>query len=221
MLYPARVRHLILLLVVALLLASPAVAGKKEKAPTVFVPDLGDEPLPEGTEVDGTTWSWSRPEYRVSLRRIDDADRQKYIRNATGSPSDPFSRQPNQSKGFLTFLLLIENLDSEYLIYQPQNSWLTSKHRNIEYPIDEGTIRSIYTIMEQELSPAYEKAIGAILDGEKMVYRGEKVHGLLVYRLPNERMKEFVVDVRLALDDGGAQEFTASYRALKKGEQQP
>ncbi len=229
--YPARVTlrtlsAITVALAATLLVGGPPVTAAskskpKEVQPPVFVPDLDRQGLPEGATLDGPTWTWSRPTYRVRLRKLEVEERQAYIRNHTGSPSDPFARQHGQSKGFLTFLLLIENLDSDYLIFQPQNSWLRSKHNKIEYPLDEGTIRSIYDLLEQEFPPAYEKAVRALLDGEKMFYRGEQVHGLLVYRLPDERVRQFTVDVKVTLDDGQAEEFTASYRALKKGEQQP
>ena len=194
---------------------------KKPRAPVVFGPDATSGKLPEGMTLDGPTWTMTTPTHRVRLRQLDEEERRRYVQNNTGSTADPFTQRPDRPRGFLTFLLLIENLNDEGLIFQPQNCWLKTTHNKIEYPLDHARIRSVYTLLEQEFPPAYEKAAGALLEGEKRLLAGDSVHGLLVYRSPHERMKRFNVDVSVTLSDGKLSSFSAPYRALKKDEENP
>lgn len=222
--YPARVKRESFSAIVGLVLALStltALAKSKPRSPSVYVPDAAIETLPEGLNLDGPTWTMSTPTFRVQLRQLDDEERRKYVLNTTGSTVDPFAGRPDRPRGFLTFLLLIENRADQGLIFQPQNCWLKTPHNKIEYPLDQVAIRSAFTMLDQEFPPAYEKAARALLEGEKRVPAGERVHGLLVYRSPHERMRRFHVDVPVTLGNGESKSFSAPYRVLKKDEQSP
>lgn len=222
--YPARVKRVSLLLALGLWLAATAAgaaANGKPRPPSVYVPNVKAGELPADVSLDGPTWTWTAPGYRVQLRQLDEEERRKYVLNTTGSNADPFAGRPDRPRGFLTFLLLIDNLSDEGLFFQPQNCWLRTPHDKIEYPLDQVAIRSAFTLFEQEFPPAYEKAAAALLEGEKRLTVGQRVHGLLVYHSPHERMKRFTVDIPLTLSNGEQKSFSAPYRVLKKDEQSP
>ena len=163
--YPARVTRKLSFLtacclaVVLPLGVSTAAAGqsgkkKKVRPPVVFVPDTESGEAVEGMTLDGPTWTMSGSTHRVRLRQLDEEERRMYVKTHTGSTADPFAQRPDRPKGFLTFLLLIENLGDEGLFFQPQNCWLHTPHNKIEYPLDQATIRSVFTMHDQEFPPA-------------------------------------------------------------------
>jgi vacuolar-type H+-ATPase subunit E/Vma4 len=66
---------------------------------------------------------------------------------------------------------------------------------------------------EAELQLA--KAETAILDGEVILYPGEKRDGLLVYRTLDPRAKRYHVEVTATLTSGEPFQFTAHYKKRK------
>ena len=194
------------------LLLAPTAEAKKKKTLIEFVP----EQLAEGPIYGEFGWMMEGPGYQIRLQRLDDAGRRAFIRETTGSGTDPFARPP-EHPGFLTFRVDLTNLGADNLSLRVEDCWLIGgKKTKVQYPIDLQTMQTNFRMMGQELPTAYEQAGQALLGSQVHPKRGETVSGLLVFRQVVDRTRQFVVELRPMTTFGQVGVHRAPYRRVKR-----
>jgi hypothetical protein len=187
----------------------PAAAGAPE-AP--FVPDAD---APGAMRLSRSTWEDRGPGFTVRVQRLDEAERQAYLKEIVGAPVDPFPSRPDEAPRYLTFLLQIENASGGSLEFQPQNCWLMTNKREILYPIGIEGLRTSHDLVGAEMAPAYERAKPGVLEDTRTLAPGQTLTGLLVYRAPLPKTKSFQLDIQFATADGEIVRLAAPYRRVK------
>ena len=177
-----------------------------------FEPDLA---AAENLTLAGTTWSRDEPTHVVHLRQLDAAERLRYIRGATGVAVDPFATPPGETPRYLTFLIVIENRNDTLLSFNALDCWLTTNRQQIETPLGLTDLSFDYQIMGLAIPAAYERVSPVMLDGTRVLAPGDKLSGLLVYHVVDERTRRFHLDVELTPPSGDELRMRAPYRRVK------
>lgn len=203
----------VLLAVAAALLAAGSLPAS-EHGYVEYAPHAEARDAPE---LRGSTWHREGETYALRLQRIDDAQRQAYIRARTGLATDPFANRPEARPRFLSFLLEIENRGDGAIHMNPGHCWLMTNRKKIETPMGLTDLSFAYKVAGASLPPAYEKVGPLLLDHPVVVPAGESAHGLLIYRNFDSKTRSYHVDVQLTLPDGDLVRFAAPYRRVKAG----
>jgi hypothetical protein len=198
-----------LLVLSAALMSLPAVAGKA--AYPEFIPSAEED----APQLDGVTWVTEQPLYAVRLTKVGDAARQKYIRSMTGMDIDPFADRPGEPPRFISFLLQVENRADGRIVFNPLQCWLFTNQSEILTPMGLSDMAFLYRTMNQELPAAYEQVDAAVLGPTRVINTSESMHGLLIYRAPKARTRNFKVDVQFTLPSGDVVKISAPYHAAK------
>jgi hypothetical protein len=198
------------LVLCAALLALPAGAGKAAYPDFVPAPDKETAP-----QLDGVTWVTDQPAYAVRLTKVGNEPRQKYIRSVTGADIDPFAARPDEPPRYISFLLQIKNRTDGRLVFNPLQCWLFTNQSEILTPMGLSDLAFLYRTMEQELPAAYEQVDAALLGPTRVINSQASLHGLLVYRAPKGRTKNFKIDVQFTLPTGDVVKISAPYDAVR------
>jgi hypothetical protein len=178
-----------------------------------FVPDAA---RPGTMELDGTTWTHDAPGLRVRVRRLDEGERQDYLRRVAGSHTDPFATAGDRPPRFATFLLEVDNRDQARLALHAESLWLVTEGDRIHHPVGLEQLAADYALVGDELPAAYEQVRPALVQGAWILSAGEKAAGLVVYPAVPPRTKRFRVDVQLTLANGDVVRVSAPYRRPKQ-----
>ena len=200
------------LVLLAALLPSGATALAGSDGPPIYEPD---REAAENLTLSGATWTRDEPTHVVHLRQVDPAERLRYIRGATGVAVDPFAPPPDQPQRFLTFLIVIENRSDTALSFNALDCWLTTNRKEIATPLGLTDLSFDFQIAGQPLPAAYERISPVMLDGTRLLAPGDKMSGLLVYRLLDPRTRRFHLDVELTPPSGDELRMRAPYRKVK------
>jgi hypothetical protein len=160
-------------------------------------------------------WIEEGPGIAVRLRLLGEAERLEYLEKTTGYRIDPYGTPPDQDPRYLSFLLEITNTGNGPLMFQSQSAWLRAGTQ-IQSPLGIDGLSSTYKVVEMKMSPAYERARPAILEGSATIHPDESVKGILVYRMVKERTKKFFIELQLTLPNGDAFRTHSPFRAVKK-----
>ena len=203
-----------ILIIIQVSPANRTAAAKGSKRPSVeYVPDSSS---PGSPVLEGASWVVEHERYTARLTRLDDAGRRAFLVEKAGAFTDPFASTDPRSVGFLTFLLELESRTEGTLVFQPQNCILVTNRKEFRYPLDLPTIESSFGLLEQEVPQSYRQARPALFDGERVLLRGERASGLLVYRGIDAKTRSFVVEFQLTTPQGKVVGFTSTYKRLKK-----
>ncbi len=160
----------------------------------------------------GRTWSASAAGYAVEIQRLDDAERQTWLRHATGSAVDPFLAPADQPRRFETFLVRVENRDAGPATFNPQDCWLVTTGNEVLYPLGLEDLAASYRQLGLDLPPAYASVGPALLSGSALLDPGATTSGLLVYPPFKPKTSRFRVDLQVTLASGDVVRLSAPYR---------
>ncbi len=166
----------------------------------------------------GSTWVGGAATWKVWIKLLDDAQRLNFIERTTGLAIDPFARRPDQPPAYHTFLVVLENLGSAGLSFNPQSCWLKTNRNKVLLPQGLADLSFNYPITGRKLPAAYETVQDALFERAVLVAPGERVSGLLIYDRVGKKTKRWDLGLRLTLPDGERAAFNAPYRRtdLKK-----
>ena len=208
-----RFRNILCLLLV-LCCALSAAAAEKQKNDYVFV----DDPEADGAAMlSGSTWVGLGPGFTLRLQRVDETQRRAYIQKVTGVATDPFASPPDQEPRFLSFLMQLENNGAGSLVFRSAQCWLVTNKAEHLNPIGMDMLRATYTVMEAEISPAYERVGSAFVPSNRTLDPGESMAGLLVYNMVKSGTRRYKVDIQITTPSGDVVPVTAPYRRVKLG----
>jgi hypothetical protein len=198
-------------LVLALCCASSSLAG--EPPEFVFVPD----PDVDGAAMlSGATWVATGPDFTLHIQRIGEEERRAFIEKITGSPTDPFASPPGKPPGFVTFVMELANQGAGNLVFRSQQCWLVTDKHEILHPIGMEGLRARYGLVGQEMGPAYERSVTAVIPTTRTLYTGDSLAGLLVYRAFKPKTKRYRLDIQITTASGDVSKVIIPYRRIKK-----
>jgi hypothetical protein len=186
----------------------PAIRAADPAVP-VFEPDVDRA---NGLTLQGQTWTSESELFAVYLREIDQQERLKYIEGATGLKIDPYAAPGDKQPRFLTFLLVVENRSETALGFNALNCWLKTNRESIQTPLGLTDLSFDYHMAGMELPPAYQRISHLLLEGAHTILPGDRLSGLLVYRVVEPKTKRYHVDVDLTPPSGEVIRITAPYR---------
>ncbi len=194
---------------------SSALAGKP--AAGAFVPDASVAGAPP---LDGQVWKVEAEGFTARLAMLDDASRQRYLRERAGSSIDPFAAAAREGPpAFLTFLLDLENRGGGNLYFQPLMCPIMTPKGDIRNPLDLPSIQTVYEMLDQKMPPAYA-AVGKALFADQVVLPpGGSASGLLVYRTADLKTRTLRLEVRATTSSGETLQFQVPYRFAKAKEE--
>ena len=178
-----------------------------------FVPA---EPDSDGPVLQGTTWVSQSLGHGIWFKHLDDDERLAYLERQTGVAVDPWATPEGKEPRFMSFLLILENSSDVRMEFNPLHSWLMTNKQDIQTPMNLTDMSFDYRFNNQDLPEAYEKVRPVLLGETRTVEVGEKISGLLVYKVVRSRTKNFTIDVRLTLHNGDVVRFAARYRRPPK-----
>ena len=212
---PVKKTLCILLTGLAILAAASGPADAKKRAPKVsaYAPAVDLEGAPTHGEFG---WILDGQGYQLRLLQLDGEERAEYIRETTGSGTDPFA-SPEGPPRFMTFLVELTNLGSPSLSLRVEDCWLIGGRKTkVQYPIDLQTLKTNFRMLGHEFPPAYEQAGKALLASQVAPQPGETVSGLLIYRYVSPGTRQFTVELRPVLPMGQVGVHRAPYRRVKR-----
>lgn len=210
----------------ALVAAAPAAAGDDglpPPIPTVPSPVPGYLPDPyagSGTLTDSGAWVFSAGGISMRLSALDDEGRWAWLRARSGAHADPFGVRGRGEPKYVALLVELRNDSAGVVAFNPDRIWLTAGGADIQRPLDQSTMQSAYRMHDREMPPAFERAAGAVLQGDTLVQPGGERVGLLVFRALEGKPKAFTLEIPLTTGAGDVVEFRAAWleesRLLKK-----
>ena len=196
-------------LITTIVACSVLAVGAADAELPVFVPDIE---AAKGLELQGQTWTHVDELFSIYLRELDQQERLKYILGATGVKIDPYAAPPGKQPRFLTFLLVIENRSEKAVGFNALDCWLKTNRDKIATPLGLTDLAFDYHVAGVELPPAYERISPVLLEGAHTIIPGDKLSGLLVYRLVEPKTRRYHVDVDLIPPSGEIIRIRAPYR---------
>ncbi len=191
-------------------------AGAPRKGLPVYVPD----PTAPGAArlADGAVFTLDAPEYGARLALLDAAARQRYLREHTGTTTDPFASRPDRPAGFLTFLLALENRGDASLYFQPLRCALVTREGEVRTPLDLASIQASFEMLDQEMPPSYASLEKVLLEKQVVLTAGGRVSGLLAFRAGDLVSRSIRLEVAVTGADGRSMGFEAPYRRVRPKE---
>lgn len=205
-------------MIVALLLCWPALLASADDARYVFEPD----PTAEGAALlSGSTWIAAGAGFTLRLQQITPRQRLEFIEKRTGVATDPFASPPGQPDRFLAFVLQLQNNGGDTLTFRSQQAWMITDKNEHNNPLGMDTLRSNFSVMGGEMSPAYERVTQAFIPSSANIAGGESMVGVLIYRQFKATTKRFKIEIKLTTADGEVSTVTTPYRRRKLKPDEP
>jgi hypothetical protein len=169
-------------------------------------------------DLHGSTWVGGGATWKIWVKQLDAAERLNFIERTTGFAIDPFAQRPDQPPAYHTFLVVVENLGTGGLSFNPQSCWLKTNRNKVFLPRGLADLSFNYRVTGRQLPAAYENVQDALFERAITVAPGSTASGLLVYDRVQIKTKRWDLGLRLTLPDGERAAFNAPYRRtdLKK-----
>ncbi len=202
----------LLLLAASLLAAAPASAGKPKEDP-VYEPDLARAPA---AQVEDGVLVLSAKGLVARLAPVEGRARLDFLRARAGMDEDPFEPSPGRPRGFLTWVLVLENTGETPVIFQPQRATLETDSKDFRNPLDTAAVQSAYEMLDRPMPAAYAALPKVLWEVERTIPPKKSMAALLVYRAPDPRTWGFVIEIPVTDLRGDAIAVTAPFRRVKK-----
>ncbi len=201
-----------LLLAACVLAASVVSAGKPREDPS-YEPDLAKAP---GARVEDGVLVLTTKGLTARLAPVEGRARLEFLRARAGMDVDPFEPSPGRPRGFLTWVLVLENTGDAPVLFQPARATLETDSKDFRSPLDTAAVQSAYEMLDRPMPEAYAALPKVLFEGERTIPPKQSAAGLLAYQVPDPGTHGFAIALAVTNVRGDAIAVTAPFRRTKR-----